>query len=447
MRRDRLYFGMVLVSLTVAWPGASLAAQSDPPAAAPAAEAPPPPPPAEPPPPPAAAPSEFVSLGGDWKFGFHGIAGVSVYVQDTPTFVLNGQGPLLPLTKPASGYTTGADIRQSRFGFSLAGPKVLGAIPKAVLEIDLFGLNSPGGYGEVSVYSRVRLAYAELNWGDDILRFGQDHQLVLGVIPESIGHMAYPATYWAGMVGWREPGIGYFHKIPFGDSNLEFAVQLMKSDWQNPADFGQPTTNDLDVDLGQLSGWLGVEARVKYTSENFTAFVAGHYNHVMGTHSGDVVAPPQMNPINRNWDVYAGVAAAKLVLGGFSLTASGYVGQNLGPLLGEQLQFFTTNNVGEWGAWGQAKYAFTKEFDISALAGTSQLKTSDVEAAGGGRLSNTVLGGMIRYKVGGFALGPEYFHLIAKHIQADGTGTPSGAGAPDGVIAVNQLMLSGCYFF
>jgi hypothetical protein len=191
---------------------------------------------------------------------------------------------------------------------------------------------------------------------------------------------------------------------------------------------------------------------VKYTSEHFTAFVAGHYNHVMGTHFADVVAPPQaqtMPPstINRNWDVYAGVAGVKLVLGGLSVTASGYVGQNLGPLLGEQLQFVTNNNVGEWGAWGQLKYAFTKEFDIQALAGTSQLKTSDMEQAGGGRLSNTVLGGMVRYKVGGFALGPEYYHVIAKAIQADGTGAPSGPGAPDGVIAVNQLMLSGCYFF
>ena len=105
------------------------------------------------------------SPGGDWQFAFHGLAGVSFYVQDTPTFVLNGDGPLLALTKPASGFTTGADIRQSRFNFSVAGPKVLGgATPKAVLEIDFFGLNSPGGYGEVSVYSRVRLAYAELNW-------------------------------------------------------------------------------------------------------------------------------------------------------------------------------------------------------------------------------------------------------------------------------------------
>jgi hypothetical protein len=460
MTRDRLYFGMTLVSLTLAWSGVALAAPPDkrPAADAPEPAEPPPPPPAEaeppppPPPPPPPAhpgdPTEFLSLGGDWRFGFHGIAGVSAYIQDTPSFVLNGQGPLLPLSKPGSGLTTGADIRQSRFSFSLSGPRVLGATPKAVLEIDLFGLNSPGGYGEVSVYERVRLAYAELNWGSDILRFGQDHQLILGIIPESIGHMAYPATYWAGMIGWREPGIGYFHKIVFDDSsNLEFAAQVMKSDWENPADFGTPTTNDLDVDLGQLSGWLGVEGRIKYTSEHLTAFVSGHYNRVQGNHSQDVVAPTQMNAINRNWNVVAGVAAFKVVLGPLSLTGSGYVGQNLGPLLGEQLQFFTSNNVNEYGAWGQAKFAFTKEFDISALAGTSQLKSSDVEAAGGGRQANTVIGGMVRYKVAGFAFGPEYFHVIAKDIAADGSGAPSGAGAPRGLIAVNQGMFSGCYFF
>jgi len=130
------------------------------------------------------------------------------------------KGPLLPLTQPGGGVTTGADIRQSRFNFSVTGPRVLDAVPKAVLKINLFGLNSPGGYGEVSVYSRVRLAYAELSWGNDILRLGQDHELILAMIPETMGHMAYPSTYFNGMLGWREPGAGYFHTIPANQGML-----------------------------------------------------------------------------------------------------------------------------------------------------------------------------------------------------------------------------------
>jgi hypothetical protein len=384
----------------------------------------------------------------DWKFGFHGLAGVSIYVQDTPGFVLNGQGPLLALSKPGYGYTTGADIRQSRFNFSLAGPKAFGATPKAVLEIDLFGLNSPGGYGEVSVYERVRLAYAELKWTDDVLRFGQDYQLILALLPESMGHMAFPVTYFNGMLGWREPGIGYFHTIPMEGSKLEVAVQLMKSDWQNPADFGTATTQDLDVDYGQLSGWLGAEARVKWTSDNLSAFVAGHYNHVEGTHAGSLVVPPMAVP-GRDWDVMAGVAGAKIKLGGLTVSGSVYVGKNLGPLLGELLQFFTTNDVSEWGGWVQAGYNITEHLNVSLVGGGAQPNTNDIKAAGGGRLYSDVLGGMVRYQDAGFAVGPEFYHEWTKTITAGGNDAGSGvtgAGAP-GEINVNQFMLSGMYFF
>jgi len=381
----------------------------------------------------------------------HGIAGASFYVQDTPDFVFNGQGPLLALAKPTDGgFATGADIRQSRFNFSVAGPKVFGgATPKAVLEIDLFGLDSPGGYGEVSAYMRTRLAYAELNWGNDIIRVGQDHQLILGVIPESMGHMAFPVTYWNGMLGWREPGAGYFHTIPMDDAKLELAVQVMKSDWANPYDFGNSTLSDLGMDYGQLSGWPGVEGRVKYSSEHFMVFVAGHYNHVMGTHAADVVAGPMMPP-TRNWDVIAGVAGLKLSVAGFTLSGSAYYGQNTAPLLGEQLNFVSANDVGEWGLWGQAGYDIMKELNISAIGGTSQPSKSDLQKVapmtGGFRASSAVIGGMIRYKEGGFAVGPEFYHVIAKQIDGTGAGN-TGVPAQNGELDVNQFMLSGMYFF
>ncbi len=355
-----------------------------PPPPPPPVDAAPPPPPLPPPPPPP-EPS-------DWKFALHGIAGVSVYVQDTPTFVLNGQGPLLPLSKPQGGLTTGADIRQSRFNFSVAGPKIFaGATPKAVLELDLFGLNSPGGYGEVSVYSRVRLAYAELNWGNDVLRFGQDHELIFAMIPDAMGHMAFPATYFNGLIGWREPGIGYFHTIPIGESKLELALQAIKSDWENPTDFGDSTVNDLNVDLGQLSGWLGGEARVKYSSEILTAYVAGHYNRVEGTHAGDLAVPPAAAAIpNRNWDVIAGVAGFRLNVWKLSLLGSGYVGKNLGPLLGALLQFPTTNDVNEWGLWGQ--FIFNITHHIAPPSSRGRVAADGVGHRRGGRRARRELG-------------------------------------------------------
>jgi hypothetical protein len=423
--------------------------------AAPAAPPPPttPPPPVPPPPP---------SLA-DWTFAFHGIAGTSLYIQDNPTFVLNGQGPLLLLgPRPANGGpVAGADIRQSRFNLSVAGPKVFGgAIPKAVLEIDLFGLDSPGGYGEVSAYERVRLAYAELKWENDLIRFGQDHELILGLVPEGMGHLAYPVNYFAGSLGWREPGIGYFHTIPMDASKLELAVQIVISDWENPVDFGFPgaaaagtsNLNDLDVDLGQLSGLFGAEARVKYTSEHVNAFVAGHWNHVDATKNADLVSPlPGVT--SRDFDVIAGVLGVKITGGGFSFLGSAYVGQNLGPLLGEQLQFITSNNVFEVGGWAQLRYAISPHLNVSVVAGTAQPKGSDIQtaallsqgAAVAGvvpsnplRATNTVFGGMIRYQDGGFAIGPEFAHAIATTEDQYGTKV---------TIDGNQGMLSGMYFF
>jgi hypothetical protein len=264
-----------------------------------------------------------------------------------------------------------------------------------------------------------------------------------------------PVTYFNGLIGWREPGVGYFHTIPMSESKLELALQLNKSDWENPTDFGDSSVNDLNVDYGQLSGWLGAEARVKYTSEHVMAFVAGHYNHVEGTHAGDLAVPPMTIP-NRNWDVAAGVVGVKVTGGGFTVAANAYDGKNLGPLLGALLQFPGTNDVAEWGGWVQAGYAITHHLNVSAIGGTSRPKASDIAnavAKGGlgtstsGRSANSVIGGMVRYQEGGFAIGPEYYHVIAKDILANGNGAPSGAGAPNGVIDVNQFMLSGVFFF
>jgi len=384
------------------------------------------------PPAPAPEPSEF-------KFAMHGFAGVSFYVQDTPSFVLNGTGPLLPLIAPTTGITTGADIRQSRFNFSVTGPKVMGATPKAVLEIDLFGLNSPGGYGEVSAYSRVRLAYAEMNWGNDVLRLGQDHELILGgIVPDSLAHIAFLSTYFNGQLGWREPGLGIFHTIPMDKDKLELALQIIKSDWQNPTDFGNSTVDDLNVDYGQLSGYPGFEARVKYSSDLITAFIAGHFNHVAGSNANTLVVAPATTP-TRDWDVIAGVATVKLTYSGLNVVVSGYTGKNTGPLLGEMLQFFVTNDVHEWGGWAQVGYEITKELSATVVGGLARPNSSDVQAAGGGRAQSSMVGGMIRYKVGGFAFGPEFYHVITNDIDAHGNDT--------GDIDANQFLLTGLYYY
>jgi hypothetical protein len=149
----------------------------------------------------------------------------------------------------------------------------------------------------------------------------------------------------------------------------------------------------------------------------------------------------------RDWDVVAGVAGFKVTAEGFSLLANGYVGKNLGPLLGEQLQFFTTNDVHEAGGWAQLGYDLTQHLNVWVIGGTSRLNQSDVADAGGGRDASSLLGGMVRYQQSGFSFGLEYSFVVAQQIDANGNGAAAGPGALDGTIHAQQFLLSGLYAF
>ncbi|EHL30306.1 hypothetical protein [Legionella drancourtii] len=367
------------------------------------------------------------ALEGDFKgfkYAFHGFISATGYTQTTPGFVLNGQGPLILLFTPStSSTTTGFDVRQTRLTFSASGPSVMGgATPKGLIEIDFFGLNSPGGYGEVSVYPRLRLAYTELDWyGRNKIRAGQDWELLMVDLPTSLSHLAYPVTYFAGLVGWREPGVSFFHTDTMENSNLEFALQVLKSDWQNPLDFGQSTVQNLNVDAGQLSGLPGIEMRTKWTSANqdYAVYVVGHVSKVDGTRvrnlpisGGIFVTTP-----TRNWTVAVAKIGGKAKVSAFTLKGEVYTGKNTGPLIGEQLQFITANDVHESGGWIQLGYDLPNNFSIYGTYGIAADNKSDVVSGGGVRYQNQVYGGMIQYRSKTFAVGPEIYHVTTSTVS------------------------------
>ena len=140
-------------------------------------------------------------------FELHGFTSVTMWVQDALFGVnsanpSNGQAALNVIkTLPTDKVLFGGDIRQTRLNFSVRGPEVLGAIPKAVVEIDFVGGDSPGGFGDVSVWPRLRTAYTELKWTSTTLIFGQQNMLTIPSIPQSVGHIAFPTAYTAGLVG------------------------------------------------------------------------------------------------------------------------------------------------------------------------------------------------------------------------------------------------------
>lgn len=395
----------------------------------------------------------------DIVFAFHGILGGSVFYQDAILAPGNG-GQSWFVARQVAGNKTllGGDVRQSRFNLSLSGPRIFaGAVPKGFVEIDFSNNAGPGGYGDVSLLPRLRHAFAELNWGNTAIRFGQDHQLVIGSSPwappagpTSVGHIGYPLVYQAGAIGWREPGVAVYHQIPglFGQgANLEFAAMAMRSQWVAPLiPVGTPpgptgTVPDWSTatSAGEPSGLPGVEARIQAVGKDFRLGVAGHWNKV---HRAGFGAPESAAATDLT--VASVVVGAKLVTGPITLQGGGYAGQNLAPLLGALLQYqpnAVKSDIQEIGGWAQAGFNLTPEISVWGLGGTSKPNGDDVRAAGGTRLQNVVVSGMLKYQDGGYAIGLEYAHWHTKTtIAVPGV-------SPDGALDGNQGMLSGFYYF
>jgi len=382
----------------------------------------------------------------DWKFEAHGVASGSFLTQYNETLFWGGGAMFAVAKNGSTTWTTGGDVRQNRWNLSLRGPQVFGgATPKAVVEIDFFDQAGPGRYGDVSLLPRMRLAYAELNWGNTVLRFGQDWELIAGIlIPETVGHMAYPTTFMAGTVTWREPCIEVFQTIPMGgDQKLELALSMLQSSWNNEgAGLGQlggagnggfGTGIGLGgTNQGQDSGLPGFEARVKYMSKPFMAFVAGHWSkaHLAGY---GVAASPAVPDV----DTIDGEIGLQLSLAGFLLKAVGFTGQNLAPLVATMLQFTNGSAIHEFGGWAQLGYEING-FGIYDTFGFDHPNYVDLTEAGQGALGqrNVMNNAMLRYRDGGYAIALEYAHWLT-----------TGPGLQGGQATADQVMITGAYYF
>lgn len=402
------------------------------------------------------------------KFELHGFVGASFYGEDAAFNGFGGAAWFVKGMPRQDKLQLSADVRQTRLNFSLAGAKIWDATPKAVVEVDFYGGNqgpgtatgTPGGFSDVSVLPRLRLGYAELAWANTVIRVGQDHELILGgpLTPATVGHVANPIAYQAGLIGWRYPGIGVFQNIPIGDMKLEAAVQITRAP-------GRATELDGGTGLtyGESSGLPAFEGRLRLKAKILEAFVAFHWSRIDRNgidNTGPVVSGTY--DFGQDQEVIAAVAGLKLTIGPVTLQGSGFTGKNTGPILGNMNQFVgrSANDVHEWGLWGQLGFNITSEFSAWAFAGVDHpdqyeeakaFKTGTTPAA----LQNVVFSGMLRYMLKGYAIGLEYTHWRTKYSTPIPTGTgttvPLAAStasvAPDGNLDGNQLMLSAFYFF
>ena len=386
-------------------------------------------------------------------FELHGFTSVSMYVQDAQFAAgvgrASGQQALNVLkTWDADKLVFGGDIRQTRLNFSVRGPEILGgATPKAVVEFDMFGPDAGdgGSFGDVSILPRIRIAYTELNWGGKhILQFGQQNMLTIGLIPQSLRGIAFPMTYGAGTVGWRQPGIFGYHT--FGsDTRFEFAWSVQRAGWQN-------TQLNIDnLNAGISSGLPAFEARGKLMfGKMLDVWMSGHWQNVDRNFPGTT----ENKALHSTLTTALGTFGLKLDTGMLVLQGSAWWGKNAGPLLGNVVQFMplAVTNVPQifgYGAWGQLGLNFSKELSLWYTYGIDHPVYTDIFAAKMNIMRNQNSVVMARYQTGNFAMGAEWLYSRTTWNVATATGTSNTNAqlAANNVLIGNQFSLSFNYYF
>ncbi len=387
-----------------------------------------------------------------FTFALHGFVSMSAYAQDGALGLSEGQQSLFATTPRFTGdkLSTGFDVRQSRFNFSVKGPQVFGgATPSAVLELDFMQGFGAGAYGNVSLLNRMRLAYSELNWGNNRLAFGQLNDLMFAQAPYSLSHIAFPLGFETGNVGWRRPGFWGFHTMPIEDMKLEFAWEIGRSQWNDAATaIGANLYNAPDnISDAEASGLPAFEGRLTLTGKYFTVWGAGHWNRV------------DLNGVNsvggNKADVVAGGGGLKITLDPVTLAGCGFYGKNTGPLVGNLVQFSpgaataeapaaTTpfQDVKAWGFWGQLGVNLTKEFSLWGFYGMQKPDQAEAKLARFTRLQNNVGNVMAVYRDGGYAISAEWINFKTKTTTYTG-----GVASTPLDVTNNQYMVTANYFF
>jgi hypothetical protein len=367
----------------------------------------------------------------DVKFEFHGFVGASVYNENAALSGAGGQAAWYVDAEPlVDEEAFGGDVRQTRLNFSLTGPALWeGVAARGFAEIDFFGGATAGGFGDISLAPRLRVAFAELKLTKTgtMIRAGQDHDLTLGILlPTTVGHVAFPLSYTAGTIGWRRPQLAVYQTVPVADMKLEFAAAIGRSGW-----------NAANTGLGVASGLPSFEGRAKLSGKVFEAFVAGHWSQIDASGYGS--EPAQ----DAEADTTVVTAGGKVSMFNATLQGAAYTGTNLGPLAGNLIQWQSTAvllqpggaDVSEIGAWLQAGYNFNPNWSAWLLHGFANPDDEDLATAGLARGRNQTTSALVRFQQKGYTAGVEYTMFRTRYL---------GAADP---LEGSQFMLSGMYFF
>ena len=409
-----------------------------------------------------ATPSVRAADESPWKFEFHGFLTASMYYQDQAFASGQGQGllysapstanlaggkctPVGACANPKSASLLSGDIRNSRFAFAMTGPKVFGdAQPRAYMEFDLFGPNGAGAFGSEQNLPRIRVAIVELKLGNTNIQVGQQNQLVVTQIPGSLAHIANPVTYGAGTIAWRTPGVRVLYTIPVDTLKLELAAEAVKNKWSNEAANALTggATTPAGIGLGEASGMPMFQARAMFDGKAgglaINAYLVGIYQSLDLNGFGDGQAVPAFWGVGKK--SVSGTtfeAGGKLTFAPVALSGNYYSGKLTGNMLGSLLVF---GDVADSGYWVQLAGNFTKELSLNIAYGAATPNKADLRRVAGNatRLANNLVGGMLKYQDGGYALGVEFWQNTTTYSTSATTSTDTSA---------MQVIATAAYFF
>lgn len=412
-----------------------------------------------------------------FTFTLKGFVGASVFAQDANmgiTYVgaanQTGQIPVFAANAvwPTDKVIFGGDVRQTRLNFAVKGPTIGGDwTPNGVVELDWSGGAGGAPFGDENLLPRIRLAYVELASGSHNIKVGQWHNLIVGFIPASAAHIAFPYAYAAGLIGWRSPGITYTYKTATASGlNLEIGAQINRNSWN---DITAP------ISLGEASGLPQIEARVMVSSgknasawplypvNDWLAFLAFHYDTKDLTGPGAVNGPGQEDKLT-TFAIQGGFKSNHVP--NLTLAVNGWYGQNAGNLLGHNVQIgpVAQSGVGQplasvsgYGLWGQVGYAFGGgPFSLWGFMGVDNPDWEDAAWAFGAgpggtpaRVRNVNTAAMLAWRDGPVVLGLEWLHSFTTYGSYTALGPGGTAPARVNTFArnSNQYMLTADYFF
>ena len=339
------------------------------------------------------------------KFEVHGLMSSSFFLQDNTFGFSNGQNGTFIADKARGKdpWFLGGDTRNTRLRLDMSGLPVEGQWKaEAHLEVDFFGgFNGTGAFSDEQAQIRLRHAYLTLRRGNTSVALGQTWAPLLGNVPTSVSHIAFPLGYGAaGVIGWRFPGVQVAQQLRRSEGfSAALKLAAMRGSWSGPGD------NLANESAGESSAFPQLEARIDLSGERggmtWSAYSVAHMDKK--DFSGTDAVEDGGGEILSGRAIQVG---GTLRVERITLQGNAYRGRAIGHQLGQLTQF---GDIRSTGAWAQAGYHLTPRWSAWFFTGMGNPDDGDVRALEStARLKNQSRAGMIRYVTGPVSLGLEW---------------------------------------